>query len=319
MTSDENFLKRSPQFLQQDLQAGSMKGFVVDRRDPHLQGGVRITAYGMDGDYKDEDVYTMKWASPIQAIRGAYAPPDLWDRVMLSFDGGEKDSPLCIGHWNAAPMGEGTLPLSKWKGSFIRPENWLHHDLYPETIMLGCSGPGNAIWYEDIELDKKYLASSINLVDTGGRYLRIKSLHMQFDPYSPVEEVPEGEGALYQADFGELKPTRKGTEFLDGMDSTLGALELGQRGAKRALLSGEKEFVADTVVLRDQDDKVVFQQEAINGKSWSIRQEMTNLSGFMDTLMLNASGGVMVNKFYCAPRRYDEQAQTSGDGGGQLA
>lgn len=201
MTDVETKINRSPQTTQQDIIGGLHKGIVFKVQDPHQLGRAGVHVYGNNADFPDLNIDALEWCDYVQHGRGSFAPPELWDGVWVQFDAEDRESPVIVGYWYRVGTGRGTLPHTRVKGTNIRPENWHHHDLYPETQMLSCSGNGNALWTEDKYVSNNFLSSSINLEDTGGKYLEIKSFHPEVAGYASDSDFPEN---LYQADVPPL-------------------------------------------------------------------------------------------------------------------
>lgn len=317
MSEYDRIASRSPQYRQQDQMPGIVKAQVVDVRDPSMMGRVRALAYGIHGDYQDLDIEAIQWADCAIGGRGAFMPPQLGDRVLLSFDAGDKYAPLVTGYWTATPMGDGKLPWNKWKGSEIRPEVWHHHDLYPEGLMLASSGLGNAIWILDIVMNRSNdereanIASSINIMDTGGKYIRSKSFFMGKPDYSPVEEFIDSEqdnqtkGSLYKKDFGEYQRLRTGFEATHEIDPVPGAIELGHQHLKRDMLSDESTFTLDRLTQKLDETEVSHEVQSIGGTIWNTRVKQAQLSILESTIMLNAPQVVMISDLLTVPRRWD--------------
>lgn len=309
--------QKSPQYMQQDTGQGSLKGIVVDVRDPHLEGCARVLVYNEHGDYKNLDIYTIDWASPIQGYVGSFNPPKIGDRVYVTYEAGDKASLVYYGSWKAVPMGDGTLPWNKWKGSDIPIECFHHRDLYPESSMIKRSGNGNAIWMNDLFLDKKHLAASINVMDTGGKFFKIKSFHSDLEQeYAPKDEFEEGIGQLYKGDIGEFKPVRKGYELTSELDATTGSIEFGIQKLSKRIVSGKEDYSADISEQQDTDKKTVYDSVAIAGKLCRTRLDNV-VSGMMSgAMMLHAGASVFAPNFLTCPQRWDEDEE---EGGGVLA
>ena len=313
-------LDADPQYAQSSTMSGMLEGEVVSVRDPHQRGSAKVMIYGLDGDYKELDVKNLDWATPIQTIRGAYAPPQLWDRLRISFEAGDKSKPKILGYTTAAPMGDGKLPFNKRIGSEIRPECWHHHNLYPESIMFGSSGCGSAVWMNDLWLDKQYIASSITIMDTAGKFIRTRSYHLEDDYYCKEEKVPEGKGSLYQGDFEETKPVRSGFEYLDAAEEYIsGAVEFGHKNLKHHMIATKTEFTLDHLIQKTEDDGVTHEEQTAGGMLWRKRQGSASMAMMMNANFALAPGGMFVNKLMTAPRRFDDDEEETDNGGGQLA
>jgi len=296
----------NPQYMQQDQISGVLRGIVVDVRDPYQMGMAKVAVYSVQGDYPELNIRNMDFATMMQGIRGSFSPPQLNDKVLITYESGDKHSPMILGYWNAVPMGDGKLPGNKRVGSDVRPECWNNHDLYPETIMLGSSGDGNAVWMNDLFLSEKYLASSINLMDTGGKYFKIKSFHQDVEEvWSPVVKFPNEKGSLYNKDYGENKSKRDGTETLEDLEPTAGGIELGVHRSSRAIYTAKEEFSCDIMEQESTDEKSR-EEVSLSGQVYHNRLEGASIDMAGDALFMSALSGVFISQSLMAPRRYDD-------------
>lgn len=311
----DSVFKKQPNYLQQDIGQGALKGIVVDVRDPHMERNARVLVYAEHGDYKNLDIYTIDWAKPLQGAPGTDHPPKIGDRVWVTQEVGEKTSFVYFGSWSATPMGDGTLPWNKRKGNDLPFESRHHRDLYPEASTIKRSGNGNCVWIADLFLNKQYLASSINLMDTGGKYFKIKSFHEDLEQeYSPVDEFDEGKGQLYKGDIGEFKPVREGHEFPQDIDPTSGSIEFGIQSLSVKLISGKEDYSAAVVEQKQEKTKTTYDSVILTGKL--VRQRLDAVvAGMMDGHMgLFAPDFVRIPKLLTCPKRWDEEQS-----GGTLA
>lgn len=288
---------KSPQNLQQDVLAGIHKGIVVDVRDPTSSGKVRVHLYGLQGDYANLDVYSIPWAEMAKSIRGSFGPPQLWDRVLVSFEVGDSKAPLVVGYWTANPAGKGSLPYSKRVGSEIRPEGWHNRDLYPEAIILGASGLGNAIWMLDKVISGTDVASVIQMEDTGGKEIKIRSYHPGKQPFLTKDQVPEGKGALLGG-FGEPgKPLRDG--FSTVTDPVAGSIELNQQNTSRIMQSSTTNFATDIMIQTGGISQI-----SAGGKFHNLQQGLASVTLFNDSFSLMGKKGAVFTE-QVLPRRWD--------------
>ena len=313
-------IKKSPQFGQTDTGNGSHKAIIVDVRDPHMEANARVLVYAEQGDYRKLDIYALDWASPKQGCVGSYNPPKIGDRVWVDFEAGEKYSMVYYGSWNAAPMGDGTLPWNKSKGSDVPIEVQHSRDLYPEASMLKRSGNGNAIWMKDLFMNGAYLASSINLMDTAGKFIRISSIHPDLEQeYAPKDEFDEGEGQLHKGDIGEFKPVRKGYEHPNEIDPVPGSIEIGVHRLNRSMISGKEDFTQDRTVQKLDEETLAFEAISTEGKSFINRLNGISQQFMESSMVLFAPQSVRVPNFLSCPQRWDDEEEESDGGGGVLA
>ena len=165
------FIKRRSQYVQTQRIPGIMVGQVVDVRDPWRKGRVKVQVYGVHGDYPEFDIGNLDYIPCAQPFRGAFTAPQLGDRVLISFQAGDKNSMMVVGYVLETPMGDGKLFWNSRVGTEVRPEGWHHRDLYPESLVLASSGLGNTIWIQDIVMGASKggtgdLSSQIRMEDT---------------------------------------------------------------------------------------------------------------------------------------------------------
>jgi len=293
-------IQQKPQNVQGDLKGGLFKGIVVDVRDPSGAGRVRVHSYPLHGDYKDLNVNAIPWAEPLFSNHLQFSPPELYDRVWLSFENGDQYCPVYLGYWYACPMGRGTLPYSRRVGSEVRPEAWHSADLYPETLILAASAEGNVIWFENKLLDDDHLLSTINLEDTGSKFIKIWSLHPDTSDYAPDSAVT---GSLDGANVQEGDVTRTGVD-LDN-DPVTGAIEIGHQNVWRSMQTGAETFTADQLFQLDNNADLSFGSLAISGQIWKTRQGNAGMVLADNAAFLNSPVGVFVPKFLTTPKRWD--------------
>jgi hypothetical protein len=232
--------KRSPQLLQQDTLTGLYKGVVLDNRDPFQLGRVRVHCYGIHADFPDLQIEAIPWASIVVPHRGSFSPPALWDRVWVTFDSGDRNSPVVVGFWYGVPMGKGTLGYNCTTGSEIRPECWHQHDLTPEVLMVACSGEGNAMWLESKLLNGTHLSSAITIEDTAGKYIQTKSFHLNTVDYASDSAVPE---ELQGATVSARVPVRDGVTPVT--NPVAGSVSMGHQNLSRSLITDSNSFTID--------------------------------------------------------------------------
>lgn len=314
------YTQRNNDMPAQVSKTGNFKGIVVDNRDPFQTGRIRLWDYGTKGDYNNQNVDDLPWSEPMFAA-ASFTPPPLFARAWGSFEAGDMYAPVWTGSWHATPMGDGTLPHNKWVGSTVRPECWHNHDLYPEVIMSAYSGDGNAIWFEDKLLGASSdgsgsqtgdLVSSINIVDCGGKRLRLRSICTQVQGYSPITKVGSSDSTssddstLYQKSFGEFKPTRKGTEFLDEMDAVSGSLDLQVQNNRRSMTTDEDEYATDSFVQLDEDSKVATDEINMAGLIARRSQARTAFTAMDDCMFLYAKENIFATSILTPPERWDD-------------
>lgn len=298
--------KKFPWMIASDDQTGAMKGIVVNVRDAFMSTMCQVWIYGQDGDLQDLDIDALPWAEFSYGGRNNITPPQLFDRVLVTFENGDKYTRKIVGYWYSTPMGHGTMAMDKRIGSELRPEVWPNRDLYPEANLIGASAEGNAIYFHDLFMNREYLASSVNLVDTGGKYFRIKSLLTDKKPYAPVDDLPIGEGSLYNKDFGETNAVRKGFESTEDIDPSAGSIELGHQRLKRSLVSGSDDFTHDLVAQKVSQEEVGYDSSCTAGTVFSKRLESSNMAMALSAMFLHAPEGVFISSAHMPPKRWDD-------------
>jgi Type VI secretion system/phage-baseplate injector OB domain len=302
MADVNNQYQKVPQIIQADTVSGIFKGTIVDNTDPLGLGRVRVWIYALHGDAIGIDVETLPWCEVLHSGRGEFAPPELFDRVMVAFEVGDKYHAVVIGYWRANPAGRGKLPHEARKGSEVRPEAWINRGLYPEAHMLGCDGPGNAIWTEAKLINTTNLSSAIELVDTGGKEILIKSLHVNAQSYPPVDQIPSGVGELVTGTYNLCKPTRDGFDPTDESNQSAGSIELNQNNVSRTMqASADGSFSVDQML---QDGGI--DQTSFNGLMHKTTQGTGSLNMFDDNVSLTSGSGVFLSNTFATPRRFDK-------------
>lgn len=172
---------------------GMFKGIVESSIDPMGMNRIKVRVYSVHGDYKDSPTDMLPWATAMNPTRGSYNSPEIFDRVWVTFENGDKDFPVWMGFWSATPAGRGKNPHTIDKGLDVPVDNWKYDDdMYPQSMGVARSGEGNAIWFEDTTLGDDY-TGSINIENSGGVYLRLKSSKPGTD-YRPKDGTTEGGG-----------------------------------------------------------------------------------------------------------------------------
>lgn len=168
-----------------DTYPAMYKGIVEKVNDPFHHGKVKVRVYAIHGDYKDLHTDDLPWAEPWFPLRGCYAPPELFDRVWVSFEGGNPNRPIWMGYWFATPDGTGKLPFNRKTGLETPRETWFYQsDNHPNVMSLFRTGEGDQLWVEDIPLAGS-LHCKINLQDAGGRFLQLHSV-LEGKDYRPA-------------------------------------------------------------------------------------------------------------------------------------
>lgn len=295
---------KSPQAVNQDSRAGSYKGIVVDVRDPAQLGRVRVWAYPIHGDLNGLDINTIPWAEPKHGFSGSFDPPEIFDRVWLDFEGGDRYTPTYFGSWYGIPAGRGTLPHDRTVGTEVRPENWNHHDLYPETNMVAMSAEGNGLWLNSLELDGDNLVSSINIMDTGSKTIKTKSIHIGESDFAPVNNIT---GSLYQANIEEGVATRDGFEGTK-TDSVPGAIEITTQNLKVILETSTNTFSVYKQSQIDSSGDIQAETTWVEGSISRMRLGKSSICAADDALFLAspvATAGIFLSSFMAPPKRWD--------------
>ncbi len=316
-TEHQMLMTNSPQYAQQDMIPGLFKGVVIDVRDPFQLGRVRVWVYNVHGGFYNLNIDAIPWAEPVMPLRRGFSPPELFDRVWVSFNGGDKFQVVYLGYWYAIPVGTGTLPFDAGIGSEVRPENWHHHDLYPETLMVGCDGEGNALWFEDKLLDQDSLASAINIMDTSGKYIRTRSYHPGITGYAPIQKIEEiengstgGKATLDGKNIPPGEPSRNGAGGAPPI-AAMGSVELGHQNVFRSLLTDDADFSVDMCIQMEaggeesEDKSVGCETQLVGGSIANIRQAASSVSLVDSTLFLMGVNGVFIGDLFTTPRRWD--------------
>lgn len=187
------FSKEGQTVLQTDNLAGVYKGIVEDCNDPMNTGRVRVRVYSVHGDYRDSPTESIPWSDCIHGTRGSYNSPELFDRVWVSFENGDKNYPVWLGFWYATPAGLGTLPHDQNTGLDIPKDYWMaDSEFYPQTQGVARSGEGNGIWFEDSTHQEEY-TGVVNIQNSGGVYLKLRTRQIGVD-YRPRGGTMTGGG-----------------------------------------------------------------------------------------------------------------------------
>lgn len=292
------------QLVQGDTMLGLHKAVVVDNRDPFGLARVRLWPYGLMGDCNKIPIEAIPWSEPLVPLTGSFTPPNEWSRVLIGFEGGEKYNPVYLGFWYAIPDGTGDLPFDSPTGTEVRPENWHFHDLSPETIMVACSGEGNAMWLEQKFVGQNHLASAINLMDTGGKSVSVKSIHLDTGNYESSFVSISSDKTLTElaenSDPGAI--TRTGT---DTPEQTTGFIELEQQNLKRSMAADSDSFTIDVLEQNDGDGSLSIESYKINGEISVDRTVGSLMAATGDSVYLSAPSNVFINNLIVPPRRYD--------------
>jgi Type VI secretion system/phage-baseplate injector OB domain len=292
------FLNNSPQFGQPDQLHGIFKGYIVDVRDPFMLGQVRVWCYALHGDTAKLDVDALPWAMIPKSVRGAFGPPELFDQALVSFECGDRYTPIVLGYWDMVPAGSngtGALPNTAAQGSSIRPEAWHSHDLYPEALILGASGIGNAAWLESKIVGGSNVASVVEMEDTGGRLFKTKSYHIGSQPWMSQPSVPSGPGGL-QGGFGQPgQAIRTGAETVPSAVS--GQVSLGGPNLLYVQMTDDQDFTMD--VLADAGGTSI---QTVSGKVRRVSVGDAELT--MSMGIVNIPSGVGLD-FTTCPKRWD--------------
>lgn len=184
---------RQPEMLQRNKEMyGDYKGIVEDVRDPLHHGRIKVRVYAIHGDYENVSTEDLPWAEAKMATRGGYAPPELFDRVWVTFEGGDVQRPIYGGYWTATPDGSGKLPFNRQKGLEISRENWNYHpDHHPTSMTAFRTGEGDQLWVEDRPYGDSQMISAVNLVDAGNKIFKLSSKNAGRD-YRPEGEDIKG-------------------------------------------------------------------------------------------------------------------------------
>jgi hypothetical protein len=295
----ELLLSKNPGMMQSASMSGIFKGIVVNVKDPGMLGRVQVYCYSLHRDMRTLSIKDLPWAEVIQPLRGAFSPPEINDRVVVSFEAGDKYAPIVLGYWNAIPMGRGTLPYSAKVGTDVRPEAWPNRGGYPEANLICCSGAGNAIWFEDKILDDN-LASVLQLEDTGGKIIRAKSYHIGYSGFASIEEYDGNKGGMLNANADVHEPARDG---ITPAEPVVGSIELRQQNVQRIMHVSDETFSADQLTQYDSREEVGITQQAVSGEIHRTRQGMASVSMVGDALSL-LGRTVMCGPLLSPPRKW---------------
>lgn len=297
--------------LDKEQALGLHKGICIDNEDPWGLGRIRVWIYGMHGDFTKIPKEAIPWSDPVIPLAGAFTPPPKWARVWVAFDAGYKYTPVYLGFWYAVPNGTGKLAFDSRKGSEVPAEAWHFNRLIPEATLLARSPEGNAVWLEQKFISDKHVASSINLMDTGGKGISIRSFH----PDTESVEAPfKGDaGDSIQKEQGEKfnDPIRSGT---DNPEQATGSIEFDTQGLKRVMHSDGDSFTCESVSQTDKDGKVKAESQMIDGDVLLKRAESALFLMSNSAMFLYGANGVFANTLRTPPRRYDEETENSVSG-----
>jgi hypothetical protein len=198
-----NSLLKQPNLVNADTLPGVYKGVVEDVRDPFGLGRVRVRCYALHGDYKNTPVEHLPWCEPAWGTKGAFAPPELFDRVWIMFEAGNKYNPVWIGYWYSIPAGRGKLPYSKRKGSEIPMPAWGHfNDLYPEMNIIAKTNEGSYLYSLDKIIGSTY-HGEFGLRGAGSGSMFFSFYKKGQSDYAPQKEL---QGDLEQQRLQDQKP-----------------------------------------------------------------------------------------------------------------
>jgi hypothetical protein len=151
---------------------GFFKGIVEDVCDPLQLGRVKVRVFSVHGYSTNLPTENLPWAEPAYSHKGSFSPPEIFDRVWVTFENGDRYKPIYFGHWNAHNDDVGGDPWEKKIGSTTPPETRYSSPLYPEGLSVARSGEGNQIWFLDHKLDDKDYFGELNIQDSSGRYIK---------------------------------------------------------------------------------------------------------------------------------------------------
>lgn len=338
-------LFRSPGLIQGDTRQGIYRGLVVDPMDPELRGRVRVHIYGLHGDYAGVDSSCILWSEPINPFGGSVSPPEFGARVWVAFEAGDLNAPIVLGQWYANGTGRGTLPMDLHFGSEISPDTWSHHDQYPEGLSVFRTGEGSSFFVLNKLINNKSMESVIQIVDTGGKFIRTKSFHLKQKDNTPVldgdvmDQVPDNldgktikSGNVARSGFGTECDVSPGSIkiripfMVSGGDTTTAANDQGPDtnegvvaadALARTLLSGPDNVTCDSMTqLAVQEEAAspgggesvgpAIEEQAVAGMVLSKRINNAVFSGMQNNWFFNTSGFIInAGQSLSAPRRYD--------------
>jgi hypothetical protein len=302
MTYLQGFLSRSPQSRQTDAINGDHKGIVVDVRDPWQLKRVRVWCYGIMGDLAGLNVASLPWAEYIPSMRGS-SPPELFDRVMITFENGDRDHPLIKGFWQGNPPGGGKLPHTGITGTDLRPESWHNHSLYPESRVVSASGAGNVIHTEDKFVGGSNFASVISMEDTGGKLIKTRSYHLGAKAFSTVTQAPTGTGKMAGITIAPNTPLRDGLTTVS--DAVSGSIEMGSQQVYRSMYNDGQKFSVDQLSQAGDTSDDSISVQSTYGVTHQISQGAANLTLCDNNVALNAQDAVSIPLLLTPPKRWD--------------
>lgn len=312
MRDSEDINQLQPQYQQTDTIPGVFKATVVDVRDPMRRGQIKVHAYGLQGDFKDLDIAHLDWIEPMHGLRGSFSPPALGERVLVSADSGDKGQMLYMGTWRAVPVGDGLHPAGKRKGDETRPEGFANHNLVPESLIIASTGEGDTVWMSDLVLNEKHIISSINLMDSGGKYFKIQSVHADVEnSYCPVDKFPTGKGSMHKQDFGDYDPKRTGFETPDSLENTAGIICFGVMRAKRELLCDKEDFSLDRFTQKIDQDEITRDEVSLAGVLFQTRLAQAKQVMLDNMMSLMAPNGIFINDLLTPPRVWDDSQDSN--------
>jgi len=296
-----NFLHKHGQLIQGDTLSGPYKGVVVDNRDPLQLFRARIHIYGLHSDYKDLYMVRIPWAEPMDKVSSA---PSRFAKVWVMFEGGDLETPVYFGRWSSIPAGRGKLPFNKREGSEIPPWARSSNNLVPESTVLGYSEEGSAVWISEKLLgDEKGIASSINLVDTGSKYFRISSLHIDAEPWVPADSrVAEQKKTLEDEEGEPFERIRDGhSEPVDAA----GSIELGFSNLSQSWCTSKDKQTAMVFSQTQEEGEGEVEIAALDAQILALRQQSAQFAMMGDALFLGAPNGILMGDCLQPPTRWD--------------
>lgn len=194
-----NFMRlihESDNSVKKETIIGFYEAIVEENKDPMGQGRVKARVQSIHGNpmnYPD-----LPWAKPIFTSTLSFDPPEIYDRVWLTFENGLRDHPLWIGTRYAAPLGKpcqtadgkSVYTPEKRLGSEVPREGWTSDYSKPQAKVVARSREGNCIWFEDTTNGGNFTGTVV-VEDTGGKYLKLRSFHSGKSDFDP-EAVKEG-------------------------------------------------------------------------------------------------------------------------------
>ena len=302
MTYLEGYLGRSPQSKQTDAINGENKGIVVDVRDPWQLGRVRVWCYGVMGDLAGLNVAALPWAECCPSMRGT-APPEIFDRVIVTFESGDRDHPMIKGYWYGNPPGGGRLPHTGKTGTDIRPEGWHNHSLYPESRVISMSGAGNGIWTEDKLVGGKNLASVVQIEDTAGKVIKTRSFHLGVSGYATQPQLPQGSGALANTTIQPNTPLRDGLTPVS--DAVSGSIEMGSQQVYRSMINDSDKFSIDQLSQAGDTSDDSISVQSMYGVTHQISQGGATVTLCDQNISINAQDNITIFNQANLPKRWD--------------